>query len=52
MHTLAIGTPPNGVIAVVCFIVAGILAAVTEPKASRWWPVFLCAGLAALSWPW
>ena len=49
---LALGTPPQQVVAVLCFVIAAILAWVPEPRASRWWPVFLSVGLAAHVWPW
>jgi len=52
MNLIAIGTPPNQVAAVVCFILAAICAWVPDPKASRWWPVFMSLGLAAHVWPW
>ena len=48
MLTVAIGTPPAHVVAVLLFLVAGIVSAIRKD------PVLGCIsfGLAALAWPW
>ncbi len=48
MNALAISTPPSAVVAVVLFLVAGILAV----KEREWAGACLSFGLAALAWPW
>ena len=48
MNLLAIGTPPAQIVAVVLFLVAGVLAAVARDP----WRACISFGLAALAWPW
>lgn len=48
MTTLALSAPPGNVLAVVLFLVAGVIAGLRKD------PVLSCLsfGLAALAWPW